>query len=112
MKWRKFVVPIAIIGLPAIGVSSCIVRDDRLDTEFKAVKTGMSLQEVERTMGSPAWNSDCGQGQLTGIGRPANCAGELGYSSTLAWTGLTPMWWVVWLGTDGTVIGTAKIVSP
>jgi hypothetical protein len=25
MKWRKFVVPIVVIGLPTIGVSSCIL---------------------------------------------------------------------------------------
>jgi hypothetical protein len=111
MKWRKFV-PIVILGLPVIGVTSCIVRDDRLDTDFKAVEAGMTLRDVERTIGSPSWNSDCGHGRLPEVSKPANCAKELGYSATLAWTGFAPMWWVVWLGTDGMVIRTAKIVSP
>ena len=108
---RDFVVSVVIMGLPIIGVFSCIVRDNRLDVEFKAVTTGMSLERVERTMGSPSWNSDCGQ-KLPEISKPANCVRELGFSSTFAWTGFVPMWWVVWLGPDGTVIRTAKIVSP
>jgi hypothetical protein len=112
MKWRKFVMPLVIVGLPIIGVSSCIIRDDRLDRDFKAITTGMSSQEIERIMGSPSWNSDCGDGRLPEIRKPTNCTRELGYSTTLAWTGFAPMWWVVWLGTDGTVIRTAKIVSP
>jgi hypothetical protein len=112
MKWREFVVPVVIVGLPIIGISSCIIRDDQLDRDFKAVTTGISSQEIERIMGSPSWNSDCSHGRLPEVRRPANCTRELGYSVTLAWTGFAPMWWVVWLGADGTVIRTAKIVSP
>jgi hypothetical protein len=112
MKWRKFVVPVLIIGLPIAGVSSCIIRDGQLDRNFRAVAPGMSSLEIELIMGSPFWDSDCGHGLLQEVRKPAHCIRELGYSATLAWTGFAPMWWVVWLGTDGTVIRTAKIVSP
>jgi hypothetical protein len=112
MKWRKFVVPVLIVGLPIAGVSSCIIRDDQLDSNFRAVVAGMSSLEIERIMGSPSWDSDCGHGRLPEVRKPANCTRELGYSATLAWTGFAPMWWVVWIGTDGAVVRTAKIVSP
>jgi hypothetical protein len=112
MKWRKIVLPVVILGLPVIGVTSCILRDHRLDADFKAVTTKMSLQEVAQIMGSPSWNSDCSPGQLPEVRRPANCAREHGYSASLAWTGFEPMWWIIWFGTDGTVIHSAKIVSP
>lgn len=58
MKWRKFLVPVLIIGLPIIGVSSCIIRDDQLDRNFQAVKPGMSAAEVKANMGPPSWDSD------------------------------------------------------
>lgn len=111
MKWRK-IVPVVIVGLPVVSVTSCILRDHRLDTDFKAITTKMSLQEVAQIMGPPSWNSDCGYGRLPEVRKPPSCARELGYSASLAWTGFAPMWWVVWFGTDGTVIRSAKIVSP
>jgi hypothetical protein len=109
---RKFVVSLLIAGLPIVGVSSCIMRDDQLDSNFRTVVPGMTALDVERITGSPSWDSDCGHGPLPEVGKPAGCTRELGYSGTLAWTGFAPMWWVAWLGTDGTVIRTAKIVSP
>src|SRR5262249_33822158 len=112
MKWHKFVVPVLIVGLPIIGVSLCIIRDDQLDRNFRAVAPGMSSPEIVRIMGSPSWDSDCGHARLPEVRKPANCTRELGYSATLARTGFAPMWWLVWLGTGGVVIRTAKIVSP
>jgi hypothetical protein len=112
MKWRKFVVPVLIVGFPIVGVSLCIVRDDRLDRNFRAVTPGMSSQEIERIMGSASWDRDCDRGRLPEVRKPANCTRELGYSATLAWTGFVPSWWVVWLRTEGTVVTTAKITSP
>ena len=112
MKWRKFLVPVLIIGLPIIGVSSCIIRDDQLDRNFQAVKPGMSAAEVKQNMGSPSWDSDGGNGWLPKIGSSTKCVRELGYSATMAWTGFAPMWWVMCIGPDDTVIRTAKIVSP
>jgi hypothetical protein len=101
-----------ISGLVLVGISSCVIRDRRLEIDFKEVKIGMSLQDAERLMGSPSWNSDCESGPLPETRKPANCARELGYAATLAWTGFAPEWWIVWLGADGAVIRTAKIVSP
>lgn len=112
MKWRKIIAPVVIVALPVVSVTSCTLRDLRLDTDFMAVTTKMSFQEVGHIMGSPSWNSDCSRGRLPEVPTPANCARELGYSASLAWTGFAPMWWVVWFGTDGTVIHSAKIVSP
>jgi hypothetical protein len=112
MKWRKFVMPTLIVALAVVGVSSCTIRDNSLDRNFRTVTTGMSMQEAERIMGTPSWDGDCGHGRLPEISKPRNCTRELGYSATLAWTGFLPEWWLVWLGADGRVVRTAKIVSP
>ena len=112
MTWRTGITLFLIVALPAIGVAACVVRDDRLDDYFQAVTDGMSSQDVERIMGKPSWNGDCRHGPLPEVNKPANCARELGYAATLAWTGFMPMWWIVWIGPEGTVIRTAKIVSP
>ena len=112
MNWREFALPVLIIGIPLIGASSCSIRDDRLDTTFNAITTGMSSQQIDRIMGSPSWKTDCEHGRLPEISKPTNCATELGYSATLAWTGFYPRWWLVWFGPEGKVIGSAKITSP
>ena len=91
MRWRKFVVPVLIVGLPIAGVFACIIRDDQLDRNFRAVAPGMSAPEIERIMGSPSWDSDCGHSLPPEVGKPAHCIRELGYSGTLTWTRLVPM---------------------
>src|ERR1700694_5127649 len=98
-----------ILLMSVAGMAWCTIRDDLLAENFKKISSGMSPKQVIDTMGLPSWDGKCGTRPLATY-LPKDCVRELGYADTLA--PLTPGYWLIWFGTEGRVVHTARLVSP
>jgi hypothetical protein len=108
VKQRKVPAFAVTLVLLALGVVSCTIRDNLLQSHFSKISSGMSPDQVVDIMGTPSWDGRCGAKLPTGL--PAHCTREFGYAVTLA--PLDDSYYLVWFGNDGRVTDTAPIISP
>jgi hypothetical protein len=108
MRRRTVIYALVAVALPALAISWCAARDNRLEANFGRLMPGMSAEDVIRVMGRPSWDGPCGAKMPAGM--PNGCAREIGYAVSLA--PIVPSYYLIWFAKDGRVVETAPISSP